>query len=377
MNFPNRLGSRRTPARPSSGGRHDLQPLESRTLFAAFTATSAADLIADINAANATPAADTITLAPGATFQLTKASNPTSATGLPAIKGALTIVGNGRTIERFAPPAPPYTGGIPPATTPPFRLFEVPAGAALTLTNLTLRGGLSSAGGAVFNQGALNLQGVTVRDNAAVGSWGMSVWGYILPGGNATGGGVYSAGTLTMSACTVRGNAATGGAGISGFMWGTDYSYSRAGPGGNGYGGGLYVAGGTASVAGSTFAANTARGGGGGAGANAQLGRSGGWGGSGMGGGVFAAAGVVTLRTTTLTANTAAGGLGGTGRLYNYATGQSTTIRAATGQGVGGGLYVKAPAAPARLDAFSKGKLIGNTASTASSDLFGPYATIV
>jgi hypothetical protein len=353
--------------------RRPLESLEPRTLFAAFTATSAADLIADINAANATPAADTITLAPGASFQLTKANNPTPSTGLPAIKGALTIVGNGRSIERFVPPVPPYTGGIPPATTPPFRLFEVPAGASLTLTNLTLRGGLSSAGGAVFSQGTLNLQGVTVRDNAVFGSPGMSVWGYIMAGGNATGGGLYSAGTLTMSACTVRGNAATGGGGVGGFMWGTDYSYSRPGPAGNGYGGGLYVAGGTASVTGSTFAANTARGG---AGANAQIGQRGGVGGSGMGGGVFAAGGVITLRSTTVTTNNAAGGAGGTSRLYNYATGQSTTIRAASGQGVGGGIYVKAPAASARLDAFSKGKLIGNTASTASHDLFGPYATI-
>src|SRR4051812_16156381 len=114
---------------PRGRVRSPLEHLEPRTLFAAFTATSAADLIADINAANATAGADTITLAPGATFQFTKASTPTSGNAFPAIKGALTIVGNGRTIGRFVPPAPPSTGGIPPATTPPFRLFEVPAGA--------------------------------------------------------------------------------------------------------------------------------------------------------------------------------------------------------------------------------------------------------
>ena len=89
-----------------------VAPLEPRTLFAAFTATSAADLVADITAANASAAADTITLAPGATFVLTKVDNTTDGpTGLPVIRGAMTIVGNGRTIGRDPTPSTPRPGG--------------------------------------------------------------------------------------------------------------------------------------------------------------------------------------------------------------------------------------------------------------------------
>src|SRR5437868_14880767 len=114
--------------------------------------------------------------------------------------GGLTILGNGSAIERS-----------PAAGTPAFRLFDVDAGASLTLSNLTLQGGLEAApstgftaasaqGGAVYSQGTLTLDGVTVQGNAAVGYAGVSVWGPgpTGAGGDAAGGGVYSAGALAM-----------------------------------------------------------------------------------------------------------------------------------------------------------------------------------
>ena len=95
-------------------------------------------------------------------------------TGLPVIAANdnLTILGNGDTIERST-----ATG------TPDFRLLRVASGGSLTLENLTLQGGMiegsaasglssfqpegAASGGAIFNQGTLVLNGVTVQDNVA------------------------------------------------------------------------------------------------------------------------------------------------------------------------------------------------------------------
>jgi hypothetical protein len=137
--------------------------LESRALFASYTAASAANLIAQINAPNLTPEADTITLAAGNEFSLTAVESNTpniGPTGLPIIAegaGTLTILGNGNAIEGS------NTG------TPSFRLFEIAMGASLTLQSLTLQGRLAynsqgeSRGGAIHNLGSVTLQSVTLR----------------------------------------------------------------------------------------------------------------------------------------------------------------------------------------------------------------------
>src|SRR5688572_2086584 len=108
-----------------------VEPLEDRAVPASFTAATVGDLIADITAANQSPEADTIALAPGKTFKLTAVNNTSSngywTNGLPAIiagGGALRIVGNGDVIERSTAKG-----------TPAFRLFDVQAGASLTLEN--------------------------------------------------------------------------------------------------------------------------------------------------------------------------------------------------------------------------------------------------
>src|SRR5215213_9095797 len=105
-----------------------IERLESRTLFASYSASTVTQLIAAINSANSSGAADTITLAAGATFTFTTASDTThNATGLPRITdaGGLTIVGNGATLDRIA------TFGC--------RYFDVAPGASLTLGNLTMQ----------------------------------------------------------------------------------------------------------------------------------------------------------------------------------------------------------------------------------------------
>lgn len=237
-----------------------VQPLEDRSVPASFTAASVAELIANIHAANETPEADTITLLPAARFTLTEVNHTThGATGLPVIAAGenLTIAGNGAVIERSTARG-----------TPAFRLFDVAAGAALTLENLTLQGGLafgygvSAEGGAVYNQGTLTLDGVTVQNNIARGADGGVVWGVALGGSTAAGGGIYSTGSLTMLASTIRNNSAIGGRGGAG---GTD--------GGDGFGGGLCAVGGTVTLRTTSVTDNVARGGAGG--------------GRGIGGGLF------------------------------------------------------------------------------------------
>ncbi len=233
----------RKPSRRPAPRRLCLEQLEDRCLPSSYTAATVSDLVADINAANAAGGSNTITLVAGKTFTLNAVNNTTdSPTGLPIIatKDNLSIVGNGDTIERST-----ATG------TPAFRLLDVAGGASLTLANLTLQGGLavtagivgSAEGGAIRNQGALILNGVTVQNNVAQGS------GYIS-GGTGAGGGIYSSGSLTLQGCTIQNNQALGGD-----------TYRGDSSGGAGLGGGLYLAGGTASLRSTTVDYNTAKGG--------------------------------------------------------------------------------------------------------------------
>src|SRR5262245_40763299 len=180
------------PSKPRRRGlRLRLEQLEDRTVPANFSAATASDLIADINAANLTAEADTITLASGTTFTLTTSTDGSN--GLPMIRaagGSLTIIGNGDIIERSTA-----------AGTPWFRLLTVAPGGSLTLENLTLQGGLAGGtGGAIENGGTLILDGVTVQDNLARGSDATLTGG--LFGGfsafGASGGGVWSSGALTI-----------------------------------------------------------------------------------------------------------------------------------------------------------------------------------
>src|SRR5437588_10922853 len=140
----------RRQARRRRGLRLTLEQLEDRHLPSSYTAASVSDLIADIKAANLAGGSNTISLVAGNTFSLTAVDNTTDGpTGLPVIAANdnLSIAGNGDTIQRSA-----ATG------TPDFRLFDVAAGAALTLANLTLQGGIaygySGYGGGIFSSGS-------------------------------------------------------------------------------------------------------------------------------------------------------------------------------------------------------------------------------
>jgi hypothetical protein len=219
---------------------------------AMFNASNVAELISAIEAANQNIEADTITLSPGTTFTLTEVNNTTQgATGLPTIadSAALTIVGNGAKIERSTA-----------TETLPFRLFDVAAGASLTMENLTLQGGLGTdRGGAIYNEGILALDGVTVENNFARGRRGVTC--RCRPGGNGgpgyggVGGGIYSSGSLLLENSALLNNRAQGGGGGAGSPPG------HSGRGGDGRGGGLLVAAGSATLYNSLVTGNSAVGG--------------------------------------------------------------------------------------------------------------------
>jgi hypothetical protein len=367
---------------PAPRVRLGLERLEDRTLLSGGlpypTATNYSQLAADINAANQNGGANTITL--GATIQLNSVDNNSDSAygggnGLPVIAAndQLTIVGNGYTIERSAA-----------SGTPAFRLFDVAAGATLTLQNLTLTGGLASGlddistvpftytpgmGGAIYSNGDLTLTDVTVENNMVTGhdvscidgtggnayGGGLYIAGgtvnltddttlsgniaqggdafpftfkaEVVPGGDALGGVMYVAGgaTATLSSATLSDNIAQAGAGTHGSQ-----NATNGGVGGNADGGGLYLAGRPATLTNDTLSGNQAHGGNGG---NGTSGANGGGGGAAFGGGLFVGGGIVTLTNDTLSANQAQGGGGGNGSVSVGSAGGG-------GNGSGGGLDV-------------------------------------
>jgi hypothetical protein len=289
-----------------------LEHLETRLTPATFNAGDVPSLIADIHTANGNGVANTINLtAPTGIYTLTAADNSTDGnTGLPVITSALglTINGNFATIERST-----TTG------TPDFRLFDVASGAALTLKNvrvengLAFGGGSSASGGAIYNQGKLVLNGVSLVNNEALGITGTALVGANQAGGNAAGGAIWSSGgSLTL---------------IGNMLIEKDYAFGGlAGPlgqGGNAFGGGIYANLSKVSIGpGSIIESCDVIGASGGLGAS---------GGSGSGGGLYATASSTTLVSVSLTSaivqhNFAGGGSGGQG--------------ASGGNGSGGGLFV-------------------------------------
>src|SRR5580700_7764712 len=295
-----------------------VEGLENRLCLSAFNAATTAALIADIHSANTNgAAANTINLTGSGPYSLTGVNNNTNGpNGLPVIgstvASTLTINGNGNIIENGSGSA--------------LRFFEIApgSGGSLVLKDIELQGGVaegsgtSAEGGAIFNNGTLNVDGgVQLFDNKAVAT-GFSSGG---SGNIAAGGGIYSTagGTLKFNgnnlieACYVFGADGTGA--VGGYASGggvfanttTATSLSSTtgtvieacqvvggtgGVGGSGPGNGGSALGGGSSTAkatltGFTFDNDDAFGGAGGAGAAGKQGGNGGVGGYGLGGGIF------------------------------------------------------------------------------------------
>jgi hypothetical protein len=320
--WPRRLFSRKSPPpllRPARF-RPALEALEDRLAPANFKIANGdvAGLIAAITTSNSNNQADMINLAAGSTYTLSAADNSDfGPTGLPNIvldgspANKLTINGNGATIGRSTA-----------SGTPAFRLLDVAAGASLTLENLTLQNGLASGlgvsvrGGAIYSQGTLALNGVTVQNNTAQGTDGAS--GSRGPGGDARGGAIYvGGGAVTLNNSTLSDNGAQGGRGADGDIGGN---------GGAAWGGAIYVNGGaSATLINSTLSGNTAQGGQGGSGEDGV-----GPPGQGLGGGLYID-GTVTLTNLTVSGNSASWDGGGLSINAGTATLTNTIIAGNSG----------------------------------------------
>ncbi|QDS89046.1 Calx-beta domain protein [Rosistilla ulvae] len=162
-----------------------LEQLEDRRLLALLTPGNVAELIANINTANANGENDTIDLG-GQTFTLSQVDNSDSvfgsgANGLPRL---LSDGGHRLTIQDGAIVRDQSQGS------PQFRLLEVTSGADVQIVNLTLTGGQTVNGGGVLNSGRMNFIGSTVSQNSAT----------------LHGGGIFNSGRLTLSDTTLVGN---------------------------------------------------------------------------------------------------------------------------------------------------------------------------
>jgi hypothetical protein len=210
------------------------------------------------------------------------------------------------------------------------RLFNVRTGVNLTLISLTLAGGKSTNGGAIYNDGgAIFATNCTFSGNSAVGTAGTNgVAGAddIGIGRNGTrgtegvtgaGGAVYNLGTLQLYRCTLASNSASGGGGGTGGDGGAGgMSGGNGGDGGcagAGYGGAIFNQQ-SLWLYECSFANNSASGGNGGAGGAAGSGSwqaglpGGGQPGASNAGGAVYNSGTMTLLSCAFMTNTTAGG---------------------------------------------------------------------
>jgi hypothetical protein len=189
-----------------------------------FRCSDTACLIATLTIANATPASDTIALDAGRTYQLESTHNDVlQETGLPTITTPVVLRGNGAILQRNplreCDPVHDNHGS--------FGLLAVAQGGRLTVENLTLRFGCGWRGGAIHNRGSLELYGVTVLANVAIGGGGVfSLDGMLIArssqfrlnrllSDSGQGGGVsVSGGEAHLNLCDVIQNEAPQGAGI-------------------------------------------------------------------------------------------------------------------------------------------------------------------
>ena len=239
--------------------------------------------------------ADTIVLQNGQTYTLSKdddGGGHATETGTPVssnddldITSAITIQGNGATIQRSTTATCNLNGTADPGE---FRIFEVHSGATLTLQNITVRNGCADGsggdgnGGAIAVSGTLTMQSSTVSQSRARGvGGGIDATGSVtLTGSTVTqnqaygeGGGIKSAGPLVISNSTIANNVAN--ADNNGFDAGGGVHHSFSG---------------TVTITDSTISGNSAS--------------------TGSGGGIFNASGTATLTNSTISGNSAIVGSG-------------------------------------------------------------------
>jgi len=153
---------------------------------------------AAITAANERPGPDTIELAEKGMFTLNQPVLKDVAegdSGLPAITGEVVLHGHGATLERSVA-----------NLSPPFRVFWVAASGSLTIDNLVIRGGATPPGmdgAGLYNLGKVRLERVTLTENVA----------------GDDGGAIRNDGHLEIVDCTISYNNASGAGGTGGGLY--------------------------------------------------------------------------------------------------------------------------------------------------------------
>jgi hypothetical protein len=253
-----------------------------------------------------------INLQANTTYDLTTIDNyKLGPNGLPAITSNITIQGNGAVIQD--------TGNSRQFYVAPGGLHVLAGG--LTLEDLTLQGGVDQggsgtnggggglgAGGAIFNEGTVNLTGVTIDNSSAVGggSTGEALENNIGDGGGMGGGsgsGGWGDGGGTLDGFGSDGGFGGGGGAVGGSGgFGGGHAFTGGG-GGAGMGGAIFNYGGTLNLTNSTLADNRVIGG--------DADYNSGNGGSGFGGAIFNLYGNVNILFSTLADNSVLGGQAG------------------------------------------------------------------
>ena len=160
-------------------------------------------LISAINTANSNGEENTIKLEAG-TYSLIAVDNGSGpdANGLPVITGVISIVGSGAQttiVER----------SLSLIAAPRFRIFDIAAGARLTINQLIISGGvINGDGGGIRNAGNLVVKDSIIENNLAVRSGG--------GGGAGNGGGILSFGTVAIINSTIADNLSDGETGEGG-----------------------------------------------------------------------------------------------------------------------------------------------------------------
>jgi hypothetical protein len=205
-----------------------FEALEDRDLPAVFTVTNLNDAVVNtpgavgtlrqaIFNANATPAiADEIVFNPAlaGTIQLTSVGSQVEGSSALLVTSPITIRGNANGITMQ-----------PSAAALEMRLFHVESTGNLILESIMLTGGIArgehgdvpgeagsqARGGAIFNQGTLEIVASTLYGNSAIGGNGLNA-----SGGQGIGGAIANVGgTVTVKNSTISGNSVASGFGTS------------------------------------------------------------------------------------------------------------------------------------------------------------------
>jgi hypothetical protein len=244
------------------------------------------------------------------------------------------------------------------------RLFHVHPGGRLTLNNLQLLNGISSSGGAIFNEGTLIISNCIIGGNAATNITGVNGTtnttggngGDASSGGSATGGAIYSTGPIFIYYSVFGTNSAAGGAGgTGGSGGGSAFFGGNGGNGGNGgsaSGAAIYSSGSNNVFFADEFIDNQCIAGPGGGGGSAGGGSfdagdtgQGGTGGSGTGG-ALSIAGNLSMSNCLFDLNSVTAGASAAAQILFDGGGSDGNTG---GSAVGGGLFVSASAAKAEV----------------------------